>query len=66
MLLKEVFAVGAHVLQHGETVLKFGAIADKLNNSGYLPWMTKPKAPQALRITYGTQIKCRTCSNTKT
>jgi hypothetical protein len=29
MLLKEVLAVGAHVLQHGDTVLKFGAVADK-------------------------------------
>jgi hypothetical protein len=37
MLLKDVFAVGTHAPKHGETMLKFGAVADRLNNSGYLP-----------------------------
>jgi hypothetical protein len=46
MPLNEVFAVGAHVPKHGETVLKFGAVADKLNSSGYLPWTTDPKDVQ--------------------
>jgi hypothetical protein len=46
MLLNEVFSVEAHVPKHGETVLKFGAVADKLNRSGYLPWKTDPKHVQ--------------------